>query len=130
MQVEIKKIKLKKRVRKDLGDLDGLADSMARLGQLHPLVITRRYALISGRRRLAAAESLGWATIEAIMMEGRNKAQLLELELDENLQRSPLSTEEVEEALAKLDRLRNPGFFMRIWLAIISFFQRIFGKED
>ncbi len=130
MQVEISRIKLKKRLRKDLGEIEGLADSMARFGQLHPLVLTKRYVLVSGRRRLEAAKSLGWSTIEAIMLEGRSKAQLLELELDENVYRSPLTRDELEEGLAKLDRLRNPGFFARIWNAIRAFFARLFGSYD
>lgn len=130
MQVEISRIKLKKRLRKDLGEIEGLADSMARFGQLHPLVLTKRYVLVSGRRRLEAAKSLGWSTIEAIMLEGRSKAQLLELELDENVYRSPLTRDELEEGLAKLDRLRNPGFFARIWNAIRAFFARLFGSHD
>ncbi len=130
MQVEIRRIKLKKRLRKDLGEIEGLADSMARFGQLHPLVLTKRYVLVSGRRRLEAAKSLGWSTIEAIMLEGRSKAQLLELELDENVYRSALTRDELEEGLAKLERLRNPGFLARIWNAIRDFFARLFGRAD
>lgn len=130
MQVEIRRIKLKKRLRKDLGEIEGLADSMARFGQLHPLVLTKRYVLVSGRRRLEAAKSLGWSTIEAIMLEGRSKAQLLELELDENVYRSALTRDELEEGLAKLERLRNPGFLARIWNAIRDFFAWLFGRAD
>ena len=130
MQVDISRIKLKRRLRKDLGEIEGLADSMARFGQLHPLVLTKRYVLVSGRRRLEAAKSLGWSTIEAIMLEGRSRAQLLELEIDENVYRSALTRDELEEGLAKLDRLRNPGFFARIWNAIRDFFARIFGRID
>jgi ParB family transcriptional regulator, chromosome partitioning protein len=130
VQVEIRRIKLKKRLRKDLGEIEGLADSMARFGQLHPLVLTRRYVLVSGRRRLEAAKSLGWSTVEAIMLEGRSKAQLLELELDENVYRSALTRDELEEGLAKLDRLRNPGLLARIWNAICDFFARLFGRID
>jgi ParB family chromosome partitioning protein len=130
VQVDISRIKLKKRLRKDLGEIEGLADSMARFGQLHPLVLTKRYVLVSGRRRLEAAKSLGWSTIEAIMLEGRSKAQLLELEIDENVYRSALTRDELEEGLAKLDRLRNPGFFARIWNAIRDFFARLFGRID
>ena len=130
MQVDIKRIKLRKRVRKDPGDIEGLADSMSRFGQLHPLVVTKRYVLVSGRRRLEAAKSLGWTTIEAITLSGRSKAQLLELELDENIYRSQLTRDEIEEAAARLERLRNPGFFARIWNSICAFFKRLFSAED
>ena len=49
--------------RHDLGDLDPLADSMADLGLLTPLVVTRDGLLICGTRRIAAARQLGWATV-------------------------------------------------------------------
>ena len=130
MQVDIAKIKLKRRVRKELGDIEGLADSMSRFGQLHPLVLTRRLTLVSGRRRLEAARRLGWTSVEAIILEGRDKAQLLELELDENMYRSQLTREEIDEAITRLDRLKNPGFFRRLWNAVARFFSRLFGVSD
>jgi len=51
--------------RKDLGDLDTLAESMSRLGLLTPVVVTADGDLICGKRRLAAATQLGWTTIPA-----------------------------------------------------------------
>lgn len=130
MQVDIAKIKLKRRVRRELGDIEGLADSMSRFGQLHPLVLTRRMVLVSGRRRLEAARRLGWTSVEAIILESRDKAQLLELELDENMYRSQLTRDEIDEAVSRLERLKNPGFFRRIWNAIARFFSRLFGASD
>jgi ParB family chromosome partitioning protein len=130
VQVDIAKIKLKRRVRRELGDIEGLADSMSRFGQLHPLVLTRRMVLVSGRRRLEAARRLGWTSVEAIILESRDKAQLLELELDENMYRSQLTRDEIDEAVSRLERLKNPGFFRRIWNAIARFFGRLFGASD
>lgn len=130
MQVDIAKIKLKRRVRRELGDIEGLADSMSRFGQLHPLVLTRRMVLVSGRRRLEAARRLGWTSVEAIILESRDKARLLELELDENMYRSQLTRDEIDEAITRLERLKNPGFFRRIWNAIVRFFSRLFGGSD
>lgn len=130
VQVDIAKIKLKRRVRRELGDIEGLADSMSRFGQLHPLVLTRRMVLVSGRRRLEAARRLGWTSVEAIILESRDKAQLLELELDENMYRSQLTRDEIDEAVSRLERLKNPGFFRRIWNAIARFFSRLFGASD
>lgn len=130
MQVDIAKIKLRRRVRRELGDIEGLADSMSRFGQLHPLVLTRRMVLVSGRRRLEAARRLGWTSVEAIILESRDKAQLLELELDENMYRSQLTRDEIDEAVSRLERLKNPGFLCRIWNAIARFFSRLFGASD
>lgn len=51
------------RHRRDLGDLDGLARSMAELGLLQPIVIRPEGMLIAGERRLHAARALGWTEI-------------------------------------------------------------------
>jgi ParB family chromosome partitioning protein len=52
-----------KRVRRDMGDIDSLAASMAIVGLLQPIVVTPEGLLICGERRLRAAELLGWKTI-------------------------------------------------------------------
>jgi ParB/RepB/Spo0J family partition protein len=56
-------IRVGARHRKDMGDLDGLAASMAELGLLQPVVVRPDGKLIAGERRIRAAEQLGWATI-------------------------------------------------------------------
>jgi len=130
VQVEIASIRVRKRVRRELRDIDQLADSMKRFGQLHPIVITPKKVLISGRRRLEAARVLGWSAIEAMVIGQCDAAKRLEIELDENVQRYPLGRDELGYALEKLDKLRNPGFFRRIWNAIVGFFRRLFGIEE
>jgi ParB family transcriptional regulator, chromosome partitioning protein len=130
VQVEIRSIRIKRRIRKDLGDIESLAESLGRFGQLHPIVLTRKKVLVSGRRRLEAARILGWTTIDAITIASRDSAQLLELELDENVQRYQLTRDEVEEALVRLERLKHPGFLRRIWLAFVRFWQRLFGLDE
>jgi excisionase family DNA binding protein len=47
--------------RRDLGDIEGLAASIAALGLLHPIVVRPDGRLIAGKRRLRAAKLLGWA---------------------------------------------------------------------
>jgi ParB family chromosome partitioning protein len=51
------------RHRRDMGDVDGLARSIADVGLLHPIVVTPDGKLIAGERRLAACRQLGWADI-------------------------------------------------------------------
>lgn len=130
MQIEVSSIRIRKRIRKDLRDIDQLASSMDRFGQLHPITITRRNVLIAGRRRLEAAKRLGWSTIEATVVGKSDAAQRLELEIEENVQRFPLDRDELEQALLKLERMRNPGFFRRVWNALMAFFRRLFGMDD
>lgn len=51
------------RHRKDMGDIEALARSIAEVGLLHPVVVTPDNVLIAGERRLRAAQQLGWNEI-------------------------------------------------------------------
>jgi hypothetical protein len=83
------------RHRTELGDLDGLADSMTTIGLLQPVVITPERRLVAGGRRLEAARRVGWTTIPAVVA-GRldETADLLRAERDENTCRKEMTIEE------------------------------------
>jgi ParB-like chromosome segregation protein Spo0J len=57
------------RFRKDVGDLDGLADSIRELGLLHPVVVTPDLRLIAGFRRLQACKRLGWKKVPVRLLD-------------------------------------------------------------
>ena len=126
MLVPIEDIKVKKRLRNDLGDIAALADSMKRFGQISPIVISKKNILIAGERRLEAARSLGWRTINALVAEIPDEVTKLEYELEENVQRKDFSREETEDAIRKIQQLQNPPLIRRIINAIIGFFKRLF----
>jgi len=128
VQVPIDRIKVRRRVRKEPGDIDALAASMNLHGLLHPIVVDRRNRLIAGGRRLAAAKRLGWKTINALIVDADDKADRLELELEENVQRSALSYLELEEGYARLERMRRPNIFRRIWEALKALVRRLFRR--
>ena len=130
MQVPIKDIKVKKRIRKELGDIGAMAESLKRYGQISPIVISKNNQLITGQRRLEAAKVLGWRTINAIVTESRGELAYLELELEENIQRYDFTMEEVAEATRKIYGLRNPGFLRRLFSFIVRFFKKLFGMDD
>ena len=129
MLVPIDEIKVKKRIRKDLGDISALADSMRRFGQICPIVITKSNTLVAGQRRLEAARSLGWRTVNVVIAEIPDELTKLEYEVEENIQRRDFTASEIEEATRKIIRLRNPSLLRRILNAIIRFFKRIFRIE-
>jgi ParB family chromosome partitioning protein len=129
MEMELGKIIIKKRVRKNLGDLASLMDSLRRHGLLNPVVVNSGNELIAGHRRMEAAKRLGWKTIDVRVVDGDDKADLVEMEIEENTQRKNLTTDELAEAYLRLDRLRHPSFFVRIWQAIVRFFRRLFGRR-
>ena len=124
MLIAIKDIKIKKRVRKDLGDLENLKDSLRTYGLLNPITLNSRYELIAGERRLTAATQLGWTNIQANIVDNLTEVEQLEMEIEENNQRKEFTDAELLEGYKRLQRLRNPGFFYRIYL----FFKHLFEK--
>lgn len=126
MQVPIEEIRVKKRVRKDMGDLAALADSMKRIGQISPIVITENKILLAGGRRLAAAKLLGWRTINAVTSRLPDGVTNLEIEIEENSRRIDFSAEESARAMRRLYRQKHPGFLRRLWDSIVRFFRRLF----
>jgi len=103
------------RHRRELGDIDGLAASIAEVGLLHPVVVGLDKMLIAGERRLAAAKQLGWSTIPVHVVR---LDQIARGEFAENTQRKDFTLSEavaikralepLEKAAAK-DRQREGG---------------------
>src|SRR5262245_58148103 len=63
-------IRLGDRIRADLGDVEGLAASIADIGLLHPIVIAPDGMLLAGARRYEAMRQLGRTTIPCRIVEG------------------------------------------------------------
>lgn len=124
MLIAIKDIKIKKRVRRDLGDLENLKDSLRTYGLLNPITLNSRYELIAGERRLTAAMQLGWTNIQANIIDNLTEVEQLEMEIEENNQRKEFTDQELLQGYMRLERLRNPGFFYRIYL----FFKHLIMK--
>lgn len=124
MLIPISQIKIKKRVRKDLGNLDDLKESLKLYGLMNPITVNKRYELIAGERRLSAAKALGWTNINANIVDNLSEIEQLEMELEENNQRKEFTDDELMEGYKRLERLRHPNIFYRIYL----FFKRLFEK--
>lgn len=69
MKIEIAKIKIGKRIRKELGDIDELAKSIKKYGLFSPIIITDigngNYKLLAGLRRLQAHKLLEKTSIDS-----------------------------------------------------------------
>ncbi len=98
MQILINDIVIGKRIRLDIGDITDLRRSMHHFGLLHPILVDNHNHLIAGFRRLEAARSLEWETIEAIQVHPADKKERLLMELEENTARMGLATGEKERA--------------------------------
>jgi len=122
MLVNISDIKVKRRVRKDLGDLEPLKDSLRRYGLLNPITINSKNQLIAGERRLEAAKDLGWTSINAIVVDGLDAVTELEMEMEENNQRKEFTDAELLAGYKRLEKMRNPSLWLRFLDSIKSFF--------
>jgi N6-adenosine-specific RNA methylase IME4/ParB-like chromosome segregation protein Spo0J len=69
VQLNVETVIVRPRFRRELHDLDALARSLETHGQLQPIAVTPERVLIFGQRRLEAAKRLGWATIEAHVID-------------------------------------------------------------
>jgi len=127
MLVKIADIKVKHRVRKDLGDLDSLKDSLRIYGLMNPITLNSKYELIAGERRLEAAKAIGWTSINANVLSDIDEVSQLEMEIEENNQRKEFTDTELIAGYNRLARLRNPGLFYRLMRRIKAFFKR-FGE--
>ena len=100
-ELPIVDIVIGERFRKDYGDIAELAQSIKDYGLLQPLVVARDGRLMAGGRRLAAVTALAWPTVPVHYIDEVDNILLREIELEENLLREDLSTQ--EEATLRLE---------------------------
>lgn len=85
------------RHRCDMGDIAALAESIAQVGLLHPVVVTPDGRLIAGHRRLMATGQLGWEEVPVRVVDLEDIARG---EYAENTQRKAFTPSEAA-AIAK-----------------------------
>jgi len=108
MLIEIEKIKIKDRIRKDLGNIQELADDIKTNGLINPPVITPdTYELITGERRIRAMEYLGYKQIEVRPMAVKDAEHQLNLEISENEARKDFSKAERIDYARRLERIES-----------------------
>jgi ParB-like chromosome segregation protein Spo0J len=108
--VKIGSVRIEGRVRRDLGDVDALAESIRTVGLLHPIVLDTEGKLICGARRLEAFKRLGRSTIPHVVAENLSDALLsLKAERDENTCRHGLSPSESVSLGLRLEALEKPA---------------------
>ena len=98
-------IRVGARHRKEMGDLESLAASMASpVGLLHPVVVTPAGVLVAGERRIRAAALLGWTEIPVTVV---NMDAVVRGEFAENAQRKDFTLSEavaIKRALEPLEK--------------------------
>lgn len=84
MLVDIDKIKVKERIRKEYGSIHELAEDIKKNGLINPPAINKNYELLAGERRLRACKYLGWNQIPVNMLDTESEEQDLHIEISEN----------------------------------------------
>lgn len=125
MQVLVDSIKVPDRVRKDLGNLDSLMESLKTCGQLNPITVTRDMQLVAGFRRLTAARNLGWKMITANVVDAADATRILQMEMEENFCRKDFTPEELLAGYKRLEELRHPKLSKRIVSALKKFTSKL-----
>jgi len=93
--IPLSELNIGSRRRDDFGDLQGLADSIANVGLIHPPTLTRTdNTLLAGERRTKAMQMLGCTHIPVIYREDMDQDKLKEIELHENTKRLGMKWQE------------------------------------
>ena len=103
------------RVRQDMRDIEGLADSINRYadalpttaGLIHPVLLNSDNKLVAGGRRVAAHRLLNRKKIAAVYADELDEATLRELEAEENLERFAMTWQENVMAVYNVHTIRQ-----------------------
>lgn len=106
--MRIDEIVIPERHRKDMGNIDALAASIADVGLLQPIVIRPDNTLVAGQRRLAACRQLGWDCVPVyVTRDLEDELRMLRAERDENTCRkdfTPTEAVTIGRAVEPLER--------------------------
>ena len=107
MLIDIEKVSVGDRIRKDMGDLKELSDDIAKNGLINPPVVTPDFELIAGERRLEAMKKLGYKQVEVRIMNVEDAEHKLNLEINENENRKDFNKSERIEYARQLERIER-----------------------
>lgn len=92
MEITLSEIKIGNRIRKEVGDIDALADSIMEVGLLHPIVVSEKNELIAGWRRIEAYKKIGFERIPVTVV---GMGDLTRAEIHENIERKDFTPTEM-----------------------------------
>lgn len=105
MLIDINKVTVGKRIRKDYGDIASLADDIQDRGLINPPVVTPDYELIAGERRLEAMKKLDYKQIEVRVISVEDQEHQLKIEISENEERKEFTYSEKMDYAKQLERI-------------------------
>lgn len=90
----ISNVNIPPRMRKDLGDIDSLAESIRQHSLIQPIVLSPDHILVAGERRLRAHQHLGLQRIDFVYVQEMQQDEREELEFEENYWRKAMTWQE------------------------------------
>lgn len=118
MLIDIDKIVVGDRIRKDFGDIQELADDIKENTLLNALVVTPNgegtYLLIAGERRLRACKSLGYKAVTVNVVAAEDAEQALRMEISENECRKEFTMTERLAYAEKLQAIKAAEAYKRM----------------
>ncbi|MCQ6307138.1 ParB N-terminal domain-containing protein [Bacillus cereus] len=107
MLIDIHKIKVSDRIRKEFGNIEELANDIKENGLINPPVVTPDHELIAGERRLRACKHLNYQQIEVRVMSVRDYEHKLKIEIGENEHRKEFTFSERMAWARELERVES-----------------------
>ncbi|MEI4618637.1 ParB N-terminal domain-containing protein, partial [Bacillus cereus] len=107
MLIDIHKIKISDRIRKEFGNIEELASDIKENGLINPPVVTPDHELIAGERRLRACKHLNYQQIEVRVMSVRDYEHKLKIEIGENEHRKEFTFSERMAWARELERVES-----------------------
>lgn len=107
MLIDIHKIKVSDRIRKEFGNIEELANDIKENGLINPPVVTTEHELIAGERRLRACKHLNYQQIEVRVMSVRDYEHKLKIEIGENEHRKEFTFSERMAWARELERVES-----------------------
>ena len=111
MKIEIRRIKIANRIRKEITKIEELAEDIQKNGLICPIAImpleNNEYQLLAGLRRLKALESIGETTIEANIIPVTDAEAALNIEFSENEQREDFTYTEKMDYIALFEEIER-----------------------
>nr|WP_267508751.1 ParB N-terminal domain-containing protein [Borreliella garinii] len=130
MLIDIDQIKIKKRIRKNIGDIETLKNSIIKHGLIYPIIIDKNKNLIAGFRRYQALKEIGYKEAEVKVISSENKKTLLEIELDENNVRKSFTKSEANEGETYLKIYSESNVIIRFIKFIILKIKNMWKRKN
>ncbi|AAX17229.1 ParB N-terminal domain-containing protein [Borrelia hermsii] len=129
MLIDLEQIKIKRRIRQNVGDTTTLKESIKKHGLIYPIIIDKNKNLVAGFRRYQVLKELGYKEVDVKVIPIEDKKTLLEIELDENNARKSFTKSEAETGEEQLKNYSEKNIIIRLLNLITFKIKKIFKRK-